>query len=60
MLVDVITCEECVWFRPYSKESRCGECECESVVSDNEGGASFSVDRCKDDYCSFAVRSDSE
>ena len=47
--VDIVHCEECKHWKDY-------ECHCESASTDHEGGASYSLDRDANDYCSFGER----
>lgn len=48
---DIVHCEECKHWKDY-------ECHCESASTDHEGGASYSLDRDANDYCSFGERSE--
>lgn len=49
--IDIVHCEECKHWKDY-------ECHCESASTDHEGGASYSLDRDANDYCSFGERSE--
>jgi hypothetical protein len=50
-LTDIVRCKECKHWKDY-------ECHCESASTDHEGGASYSLDRDANDYCSFGERSE--
>lgn len=46
---DIVRCRDCKHWKDY-------ECHCESASTDHEGGASYSLDRDANDYCSFGER----
>lgn len=52
-VVPVVRCRECKWFNTNTME-----CESGDVVTDHEGGASFSINFGPDDFCSFGERKD--
>ena len=45
----IVRCKDCKHWKDY-------ECHCESASTDHEGGASYSLDRDANDYCSFGDR----
>ncbi len=47
--IDIVRCKDCKHWKDY-------ECHCESASTDHEGGASYSLDRDANDYCSFGER----
>lgn len=49
--VEVVRCRDCKHF----DHSRM-ECQCDAVVTDNEGGASFTLNFYLDDFCSYGER----
>lgn len=50
-VVPVVRCRDCKWFNRYTME-----CESDDVATDNEGGASFSLNFGPDDFCSYGQR----
>lgn len=51
--VEIVRCRDCKYFN--HKEL---ECQCDEMVSDLEGGASYRLNFYLDDYCSYGVRKD--
>lgn len=49
--VEVVRCKDCKHF-----DLRSMECQNDSVVTDNEGGASFTLNFYLDDFCSYGER----
>ena len=54
-VVEVVRCRECKWFNHYTME-----CESDDVATDNEGGASFSINFGPDDFCSYGQRKEDD
>lgn len=50
-VVPVVRCRECKHFNPETHE-----CENESLSTDHEGGASYSLNFSDDDFCSYGDR----
>ena len=48
--VEVVRCKDCKWFDPVRQEC------CGNVVTDNEGGADFTINFEENDFCSFGER----
>ena len=46
---ELVKCGDCKWWKNY-------ECQCEYASTDQEGGASYTLDRDADDFCSFGER----
>ena len=51
--IDIVRCKECKYYN-----ARYYECECDWASTDHEGGASYSLDRNPDDFCSYGERSE--
>ena len=49
--VPVVRCRDCKWLNHYTME-----CESDDVVTDHEGGASYSLNFYDDDFCSYGER----
>lgn len=49
--LNVVRCKECRYYN-----ARYFECECDWASTDHEGGASYSLDRNPDGYCSYGER----
>lgn len=47
--IDIVRCGECKYWKDF-------ECQCDWASTDHEGGASYSLDRCADDFCSYGER----
>lgn len=47
--IDLVHCKECKFWENY-------ECQCEWASTDHEGGASYSLDRDANDFCSYGER----
>ena len=54
-VVEVVRCKDC---KHWNETER--QCENDYIVSDNEGGASFSLNFCPDDFCSYGERSEGD
>ena len=48
--VEVVRCKDCKWFDPIKREC------CGNIVTDNEGGADFTINFEENDFCSFGER----
>ena len=48
--VEVIRCRDCKWFDPVRQEC------CGNFVTNNEGGADFTINFEENDFCSFGER----
>ena len=48
--VEVVRCRDCKWFDPVRQEC------CGNIVTDNEGGADFTINFEENDFCSFGER----
>lgn len=48
---ELVRCKECKYWKDF-------ECQCDWASTDHEGGASYSLDREADDYCSYGERSE--
>ena len=48
--VEVVRCKDCKWFDLVRQEC------CGNVVTDNEGGADFTINFEENDFCSFGER----
>lgn len=44
--VDIVRCDKCKFWKDF-------ECQCDWASTDHEGGASYSLDRNADDFCSY-------
>jgi len=53
--VEVVRCKDCKHW-----DSRQMECKNDALSTDHEGGASYSLDFWKDDFCSYGERKDDE
>lgn len=47
--IDIVRCGECKYWKDF-------ECQCDWASTDHEGGASYSLDRNADDFCSYGER----
>ena len=47
--IDIVYCRKCEYWDG-------SECQCEWASTDHEGGASYSLDRDADDFCSYGER----
>ena len=47
--IDIVCCGECKYWEDF-------ECQCDWASTDHEGGASYSLDRDADDFCSYGER----
>lgn len=47
--IDIVRCKECKYWQDY-------ECQCDMAITDHEGGASYSLDRDAEDFCSYGER----
>ena len=47
--IDIVRCGECKYWEDF-------ECKCDWASTDQEGGASYSLDRDADDFCSYGER----
>ena len=48
--VEVVRCKDCRWFDPVRQEC------CGNIVTNNEGGADFTINFEENDFCSFGER----
>lgn len=49
--VEVVRCKDCKHF-----DMQCMECHCNSIATDNEGGADYTINFYLDDFCSYGER----
>lgn len=49
-LIEITRCKNCKFWNETERQ-----CENDYIVSDNEGGASFSLNFCPDDFCSHGT-----